>query len=221
VTRPLVSLRRAVALGAAASATTRAPITASFWWFLVLGVWYAGDAGPAMPAMAFTAVVLFPTSTWVAHGHATALSDDLRAVLTAACGQRRALAVDGWPPALWAVAASALAVAANWAFDPHPVPLAHRGLGLALQLATATCGAALGLAAHAWRLTRAVTTLLACAATGLSLVVAAVPPVGPVQAAWGDSGTSSLAWQLWSILGPAVMVVALLSVTIRARRRRL
>ena len=218
---PLVPLRRAARLGLAGAAASRSVLGASFAWLLTLAAVYAADAGPPLPAMAATAAVLFPIAAWATAASLAATSDDLRALFTAANGRARTLVTDALPGSLWTSAAGALGVAANLVLDPHPAPLQHRVVGLALHLACGLTGVALALATTALGLTRGAQTLTIIAAALASALVPLVPPVRPVLAAWSGSRLPPSAWLgVWSLLGPLLLTAALTAATLVLRRHR-
>jgi hypothetical protein len=220
--RPLVPVRRAVAVGLAAGLASRAVLAASIGWLVVLGAVYASDAGPALPAMAVTAAALYPIAAWAGAAQLAGTSRELRAVLTAACGWPRTLLADAVPPLLWLAGASLFGVLANVVFDPHPASLPQVLLGAALHLLCGAAGVALALAAHARNLSRGATPVVILAATLASLLVDRVPPAGPILRAWADPGRPpSVLAGTWAILGPLALTAALALATGTARRHRL
>jgi hypothetical protein len=217
---PLVPVGRAVRLGAAAAVASRSLLGATFVWLGTLAGVYASDAGPPRQAMAFTAALLFPAAAWAAAAMLAAGSDDLRAVLTAADGRGRVLAADTALPLAWVLGAAGTGVLASLLFDPHAAPATSFLLGAVLHLLTGAGGAALALLLDALRLPRGVQLVVVVLAGLASGRLAALPPIGPVLAAWSgdaDPGTTAAAW---SFAGPLLLVAALLSCTAAVRRRR-
>lgn len=222
MTGPLVPLRRAVLVGLATGAASRAVLAASIGWLVLLGAVYASDAGPALPALAVTAAALYPLSAWAAAAQLAGTSQNLRAVLTAACGRPRTLLADAVPPLLWVAAATVFGVLANLVFDPHPATLSQLLLGTALHLLCGVTGVGLALAAHARDLSRGATPVLIIAATLATLLVVRVPPAGPMLRAWTNPGRPpSTAAGTWALLGPLALAAAFVLTAATTRRHRL
>lgn len=215
----LVPVRGAARLGLATAAASRSVLAAAFAWVAFLAAVYASDAGPPLPAMAVTAAGLFPVAAWATAAHLAASSEDLRALLVAADGRVRALAVDLVPPALAVTLAAGAGVAAAALFDPRPAPAASFLLAAGLHL---LCGAAgIGLAAvlHALRLARGTQLLVVVAAALASARLAWLPPAGPVLAAWMSEHPVSAGRTAWALTGPLLVTALLLAGTERLRCR--
>ena len=201
---PLVPVARALRLTVTAATASRSLLGAAFTWLLVLSVVYAADAGPPLPAMAWTAVALLPVAAWAAAASLAATSEDLRTVLTASDGRPRVLLVDALGPLL---------------FDPRSAPLVVWLLGALLQLLCGGVGVGLALLLHAFRLARGTQGLLVIAATLASARLRWLPPEGPVLAGWGADRDPAVATTTWALAGP-VLVAALLVAGTALRRRR-
>jgi ABC-2 type transport system ATP-binding protein len=199
---------RRIAHGAA----HRARLLAASQWFaapalvylIVLGILYAGQAGPLLPAAAFTAAVLVPVMSWItvlAH-----LSDGrlmARAFAAHVGGRGRAHLAAGLATAPFAVAATAVAVAWPAVSQPHPQ---HGFAGLLLKMAVLHLAAALlGVGVGAllvpplvdragWRI---------CLAAGLFLILILVPvsPMRPLLLLATHPAMTSVA-------GPAALLAA-------------
>jgi hypothetical protein len=220
VSAPLVPVGRALRLGAAAAVASRSLLGATFAWLAALAGVYASDAGPPRQPMAFTAALLFPVAAWAAAAMLAAGSDDLRAVLTAADGRARVLAVDLALPLAWVVGAALTGVLAPLLFDARPAPATTFGLGAVLHLLCGAAGAALALLLHALRVSRGVQLLVVVLAGLVSGRLALVPPIGPVLAAWSGDAAPGAARAVWSFLGPVVVTAALVAAAAAVRRRR-
>jgi hypothetical protein len=216
----LVPLSRTLRLGLAGAVASRSLLAATFAWVLVLAAVYASDAGPPLTAAAFTAAVLLPVGAWATAAFLGSLSDDLRALLTAANGRRRVFLADGLLPALWVAGAGVVGVLAGLVFDPRPDSLVHRGLALLLHLLCGAVGVALGLALHAAGLSRGTQLVVVVVATVVSGRLRWLPPGGPVLAAWGADRSPAAGLAAWSLLGPVVVAGLLLAFAARLRRRR-
>ena len=219
MSRPAVPLRRAARLGLVTAAASRSVLAASFAWVLVLATLYAADAGPPLPALAFTAAALLPLSAWATAAHLAASSDDLRQLLTAANGRVRVLAADAVPPLVWLAAATAAGVLANVVLDPHPASVGTRLLGALLHLLCGAVGVGAGLALHALRVTRGVQVLVVVAGSLASARLAGLPPAGPVLSTWGAGEEPGAAVAAWALLGPPAVTAVLVAVTLGIRRR--
>jgi ABC-2 type transport system ATP-binding protein len=156
-------------------AAHRARLLASSQWFLapallflfVLGIIYAGDAGPPLQAAAVTAITLIPVLTWLSVlAHRVDGRELARAFAAHAGGRARAhLATDlGLAPfaAVLALAALVAPLISQGSY-PHPPLLDVRIVGL--HLAAAVFGAGLGsllalIERPGWRLLTAVTVFL-------------------------------------------------------------
>lgn len=224
---PLVPLRGAVRVGFLTALGSRSVLAASMAWLVVLFGSYASDAGPQLAAMCFTAAFLFPLAAWATAAQLAAMSPDVRALITAASGFRRAFVAEVVPPLVWVVGASVLGFLANQLFDAHPIgghPLAwqRRLLGLVLHLATGAGGVALAMVAHARQLTRGATGLLILGVAMGSVLQPLLPPEGPVLRAWADAARQPTGFeQVWALLGPLLATGLLLAAAARWRRRRL
>lgn len=216
---PLVPVGRALRLGAAGAVASRSLLAATFAWLVVLGAVYAADAGPPRQAMAFTAALLFPVAAWAAAAQLAAGSDDLRAVLAAASGRTRVLAVDALLTLGWVGGATLTGVLAPLLFDPHRAPATDFLLGAALHLLCGTAGAALALLLHALRVSRGLQLVVVVLAGLISGRLAAVPPIGPVLAAWSGDTTPGTATAIWSFAAPVLVTALLLAATAAVRRR--
>jgi hypothetical protein len=156
-------------------AAHRARLLASSQWFLapallflfVLGIIYAGDAGPPLQAAAVTAITLIPVLTWLSVlAHRVDGRELARAFAAHAGGRARAhLATDlGLAPFAAALALAALvAPLISQGSYPHPPLLDARIVGL--HLAAAVFGAGLGsllalIERAGWRLLTAVAVFL-------------------------------------------------------------
>jgi ABC-type Mn2+/Zn2+ transport system ATPase subunit len=156
-------------------AAHRARLLASSQWFLapallflfVLGIIYAGDAGPPLQAAAVTAITLIPVLTWLSVlAHRVDGRELARAFAAHAGGRARAhLATDlGLAPFAVVLALAALvAPLISQGSYPHPPLLDVRIVGL--HLAAAVFGAGLGsllalIERAGWRLLTAVTVFL-------------------------------------------------------------
>jgi hypothetical protein len=218
VSAPLVPVGRALRLGAAGAVASRSLLAATFAWLVVLAAVYAADAGPPRQAMAFTAALLFPVAAWAAAAQLAAASDDLRAVLAAADGRGRVLAVDVLLTLVWVGGAALTAVLAPALFDPHRAPATDFLLGAALHVLCGAAGAALALLLHALRVSRGLQLLVVVLAGLVSGRLAAVPPIGPVLAAWSGGATPGAASAFWSFAGPVLVTTVLLAATAAVRR---
>lgn len=216
----MVPVRRAALLGLATAVSSRAVLAVTCAWGVVLAAVYAADAGPPLPALAFTAVALLPIAAWATAAHLGATSRDLRQVLTAADGRGRVLLADALPPLGWLVAATAAGVAANWLFDPHPASVAERLLGALLHLELGAVGGALALVLHTTGLTRGVQGLVFLVGTGVSARLAWLPPAGPVLSTWGAGRAPGAGAAAWALGAPVVLVAALVVLTLQLRRHR-
>jgi ABC-type Mn2+/Zn2+ transport system ATPase subunit len=169
-------------------AAHRARLLASSQWFLapamlfliVLGIVYAGDAGPPLQAAAVTAITLVPALTWLSVlAHRVDGRELARAFAAHAGGRARAhLATDlGLVPFAVLLALAALvAPLLSQGSHPHPLMLDVRIVGL--HLAAAVFGAGLGsllalIERAGWR-------LLIAVAVYLVLFVARDTPLGPL-----------------------------------------
>ena len=83
---PLVPVRRVLRLSATGAVAGRSLLAASATWVLVLAAVYASDAGPPLPAMAVTAVLLFPVAAWAASAALAGGSADLTVSFDPAAG---------------------------------------------------------------------------------------------------------------------------------------
>lgn len=216
-----VPLTRAARLSLAGATASRSLLAATFAWLVVLGATYAADAGPPLPAAAFTAAVLLPLAAWATAAVLAASSDDLRALLTAADGRARVLLVDTAVPLLWVVAAAVVGVAAGLLFDPHPAPAVDRVIALAVHLLCGAVGVGMALLLHASGLSRGVQVLVVVAASLASGRLGWLPPAGPVLLAWGTGRPPGTAVAVWSFAGPVVVAALLAAGTVRLRRRRI
>jgi hypothetical protein len=169
-------------------AAHRARLLASSQWFLapallflfVLGIIYAGDAGPPLQAAAVTAITLVPVLTWLSVlAHRVDGRELSRAFAAHAGGRARAhLATDlGLAPFAVVLALAALvAPLISQGSHPHPLMLDVRIVGL--HLAAAVFGAGLGsllalIDRPGWRLLTAVAVFLV-------LFVTRNTPMGPL-----------------------------------------
>jgi ABC-type Mn2+/Zn2+ transport system ATPase subunit len=169
-------------------AAHRARLLASSQWFLapallflvILGIVYAGDAGPPLQAAAVTAITLVPALTWLSVlAHRVDGRELARAFAAHAGGRARAhLATDlGLVPFAVALALAALAAPLlSQGSHPHPLMLDVRIVGL--HLAAAVFGAGLGsllalIERAGWR-------LLIAVAVYLVLFVVRDTPMGPL-----------------------------------------
>ena len=217
---PLIAPVRALRLQAAGVLSSRSLLAATAVWLGALAAVYAADAGPPRQAMAFTAAVLFPAGAWAAAAALAAGSADLRAVLAAADGRGRMLAVDLLLTLGWVVAATVAGVLAPVLFDPHPANAADMAVGAGLHLACGSAGVALALLLHAGGLARGVQAAVVVLVGLLSGQLAALPPIGPVLAAWGSDRDRGTASAVWSFAGPVLLAAVLVAVTAVVRRRR-
>ena len=217
---PLVPLSRALRLGLAGALASRSLLAATFAWLLVLAAVYASDAGPPLTAAAFTSVVLLPVGAWATAALLGSLSEDLRALLTAANGRSRVLLADGLLPALWVVGAGIVGVLAGMVFDPHPDSLLHRALALVLHLLCGAVGVALGLVLHAAGLSRGTQLVVVVAAAVVSGRLSWMPPAGPVLVAWGADRPAAPGLVTWALVGPVLVAGLLVAMAVRLRRRR-
>lgn len=217
---PLVPVSRAFRVQAAGVLASRSLIAATAVWLGVLAAVYAADAGPARQAMAFTAAVLFAGSAWATAAELSAGSVDLRAVLTAAAGRYRVLAVDLLLALAWIGAAALAGVLAPVLFDPHPVSAGDVVLGACLHLLCGLVGAALALLLNAGGTSRGVQAVVVLVAALVSGRLTVLPPIGPVLAAWGTGTDAPAVLAAWSLAGPVVLAGVLLACTVTVRRRR-
>ncbi len=225
---PLVPLRRAVRVGFLTAMGSRSVLAASLTWFAVLFSSYASDAGPQLAAMCFTAAIMFPIAAAATTAQLTAMSPDVRMLLTAASGRRQAFLADLIPPMVWVTVASLIGFVANQVLGAHPSGVQHplvwqrRLLGLVLHVVAGGSGVGLALAAHARGLTRGTTALLVLSVAILSLLVPLVPPEGPILKAWGDAQRQpTTVQQVWALTGPLLAAAMLLTRAWMWRRRRL
>lgn len=211
-----------IRIGVLAAATSRSTVAASLAWFLLLGAVYASDAGPPLPAMAFTAAALFPIAAWAALSQLAATSSDLRSLQTAASGPGRVLVADAAPGLLWAGAAAVVGVLACVGLDPQRPSGWTAALGLGLHALTAAAGVASALALSSYGLNRGSSTLLVVTGTVACIVFPVAPPVGPVLSAWADAEhPPSPAGAAYPWVSGLVLVGVLVSLAVSARRRRL
>jgi ABC-2 type transport system ATP-binding protein len=169
-------------------AAHRARLLASSQWFLapallflfVLGIVYAGDAGPPLQAAAVTAITLVPALTWLSVlAHRVDGRELARAFAAHAGGRARAhLATDlGLAPFAVVLALAALVTPLlSQGSHPHPPMLDVRIVGL--HLAAAVFGAGVGsllalIERAGWRLLLAVTVFFV-------LFVVRDTPMGPL-----------------------------------------
>jgi hypothetical protein len=219
VSPPLVPVGRAVRLSATAAVASRSLLGATFAWLAGLAAVYASGAGPPRQPMAFTAALLFAVAAWAAAAMLAAGSEDLRAVLTAADGRGRVLTADAALPLTWVAGAALTGVLAPLLFDPRPAPATTFLLGAVLHLLCGAAGAALALLLHALRISRGVQLVVVVLAALASGRLAALPPIGPVLAAWSGDGSPGTTGAVWSFAGPVLLVAALGAATARVRRR--
>ena len=217
---PLVLLGCGVRLSAVSAVASRSLLGATFAWLAALAAVYASDAGPPRQPMAFTAALLFPVAAWATAAMLAAVSQDLRAVLTAADGRVRVLAIDLALPLAWIVGAALTGVLAPLLFDPHPAPATTFGLGAVLHVLCGAAGAALALLLHALRVSRGVQLLVVVLAGLVSGRLALLPPIGPVLAAWSGDAAPGAGRAVWSFAGPVVITAALVAGAAAVRRRR-
>lgn len=217
---PLVPPARALRLQAAGVLSSRSLLTATAIWLGVLAAVYATDAGPPRQAMAFTAAVLFAASAWASAAALAAGSADLRAVLTAADGRGRVLAVDLLLSGAWVVAATVAGVVAPLVFDPHPATVADVSAGAGLHLACGSAGVGLALLLHAAGTARGVQAAVVVLGGAVSGRIATLPPIGPVLAAWASDRDRGPALEVWSFAGPVLLGAILVAGTVAVRRRR-
>lgn len=210
---------RAARMGLATAVASRSVLAASAAWLVVLAAVYAADAGPPLPALASTAVVLLPVAAWATAAHLAASSADLRQVLTAADGHVRVMLADALPPLAWLAGATAAGVLANAVLDPHPAPLTDRLLGLLLHLLCGAVGIALGMVLHAGRVSRGVQAAVVVAGSLASARLALLPPAGPLLSTWGAGAEPGPLAAGWAVGGPVVVTAGLLAVTLWLRRR--
>jgi hypothetical protein len=220
VSTPLVPPARVLRLQAAGVLSSRSLLSATAVWLGVLAAVYAADAGPPRQAMAFTAAALFPAAAWAAAAALAAGSADLRAVLTAADGRGRVLAVDLLLTSAWVGGATVAGVLAPVVFDPHPASAADIAVGVGLHLACGSAGVGLALLLHAAGTGRGVQAAVVVLVGLLSGQVATLPPIGPVLAAWGSDRDPGTAAEVWSFVGPALLAAVLVGCTAAVRRRR-
>jgi ABC-2 type transport system ATP-binding protein len=207
---------RRIAHGAAHRARL---LTASQWfaapalvYLIVLGILYAGQAGPLLPAAAVTAAVLVPVMSWItvlAH-----LSDGRlmgRAFAAHVGGRGRAHLAAGLATAPFAVAATVVAVGWPAVSQPHP----HHGFAglllkmVVLHLAAALLGVGVGtllvpplVDRAGWRI---------CLAAGLFLILILIPvsPMRPLLLLATHPAMTS-------VVGPAALLAATGAVLIAA-----
>jgi ABC-2 type transport system ATP-binding protein len=186
-------------------------LTASQWfaapallYLIVLGILYASQVGPLLPAAAFTAAVLVPVMSWItvlAH-----LSDGrlmARAFAAHVGGRARAHLAASLATAPFAVVATAVAVAWPAISQPHPD---HGFAGVlldivVLHLAAALLGAGVGTLVVPPLVDRAGWRI--CLAAGLFLILILVPasPMRPLLLLATHPATTSVA-------GPAALLAA-------------
>ena len=186
-------------------------LTASQWfaapallYLIVLGILYTSQAGPLLPAAAFTAAVLVPVMSWITVlAHLTDGRLMARAFVAHVGGRGRAHLAACLATAPFAVAATAVAVAWPAVAQPHP----HHGFaGLLLKMAVLHLAAALlGVGVGSllvpplveragWRI---------CLAAGLFLILILVPvsPMRPLLLLATHPAMTSVA-------GPAALLAA-------------
>jgi hypothetical protein len=220
VSAVLVPAGRVLRLQAAGVLSSRSLLTATAVWIGVLGAVYAADAGPPRQAMAFTAAVLFAAAAWASAAALAAGSADLRAVLTAADGRSRVLAVDLLLCGAWVGGATIAGVLAPLLFDPRPATAADVAVGAGLHLACGSAGVGLALLLHATGTARGVQAAVVALVGLLSGRLAVLPPVGPVLAAWASDRDGGPALAAWSFAGPLLLAAVLVAGTAAVRRRR-
>lgn len=216
----LVPPARVLRLQAAGVLSSRSLLTATAVWLGALAAVYAADAGPPRQAMAFTAAVLFAAAAWASAAALAAGSADLRAVLTAADGRGRVLAVDLLLSGAWLAAATVAGVVAPLVFDPHPATAADVAVGTGLHLACGSAGVGLALLLHAAGTARGVQAAVVVLVGLVSGQLAALPPIGPVLAAWASDRDRGPTLAVWSLAGPVLLAAVLVGGTAAVRRRR-
>jgi len=217
---PLVPVGRALRLQAAGVLSSRSLLAASAVWLGVLAAVYAADAGPPRQAMAFTAAVLFAVAAWATAAQLAAGSADLRAVLTAADGRGRVLAADVLLSLVWVGVATLAGVLAALVFDPHPASASDIAVGAGLHLACGIAGMALALLLHAAGMARGMQAAVVVLFGLVSGQLAALPPIGPVLAAWSSDSDRGTAPAVWSFAGPVLLAGVFVAATVALRRRR-
>ncbi|MDQ2585283.1 hypothetical protein [Saccharothrix yanglingensis] len=148
----------------------------------VLGMLYASDAGPPLPAYAGTCVLVYPVSAWLTAVIATAEDPVRRSVtVVAAGGWGRVQAAVAVLASLAAVALAAVAALVPVLTQPRPYPPATVLEGFAALAVCALVGVGVGVLCGRPVITRAGWSVLASAALlVLVLLVGRTPPVGNV-----------------------------------------
>jgi hypothetical protein len=208
-----------VRLGLVAAVASRSALAAGVAWLAVLAAVYATDPGPALTAMAVTALALFPLAAWLGAALLHALDRGLRAVLAAAMGRGRALLADLLVCLLAVVAAGALGVLAAVLFDPHRPTPRDALVGGGLHVVCGAAGVALALLLHGCAVPRGVQAVVVLLATLVSGRLRWLPPEGPVLSTWGTGSPPGTAGAV-AALGGAVAVAALLTAGAALARRR-
>ncbi|MCE6998851.1 hypothetical protein LZG04_29225 [Saccharothrix sp. S26] len=163
----------------------------------VLGMLYASDAGPPLPAYAGTCVLVYPVSAWLTVVIATA-EDPVRRTVTAvtAGGWARAQAAVTALSALSALGLALVAALVPVLTQPRPYPPAAVAQGFAALAVCALVGVGVGVLCSRPVVTQTGWSVLA--ATALVVVVflfGRTPPVGNVLWALShhDGVTAALA----------------------------
>jgi hypothetical protein len=163
----------------------------------VLGMLYASDAGPPLPAYAGTCVLVHPVSAWLTVVVATA-EDPVRRTVTAvtACGWARAQAAVTALSVLAALGVALVAALVPVLTQPRPYPPAAVAQGFAALAVCALVGVGVGVLCSRPVVTQTGWSVLAATAlVVLVFLVGRTPPVGNVLWALShhDGVTSELA----------------------------
>ncbi|MBY8848816.1 hypothetical protein [Saccharothrix longispora] len=148
----------------------------------VLGMLYASDAGPPLPAYAGTCVLVYPVSAWLTVVIATAEDPVRRSVtVVAAGGWGRVQAAVAVLASLAAVVLAAVAALVPVLTQPRPYPPATVLEGFAALAVCALVGVGVGVLCGRPVITRVGWSVLASAAlVVLVLLFGRTPPVGNV-----------------------------------------
>jgi hypothetical protein len=217
--RPLLPVGRAVCLGLVAAGASRSALAAAVVWLAVLAAVYAADPGPALTAMAVTAVALFPIAAWLGAALLHAVDRGLRAVVVAALGRGRALLADALTCLLAVAAAGVLGVLAAVLFDPTSPTAGEALVGLALHLVCGAAGVGLALLLHGWGLPRGVQAVVVLLCTLVSGRLRWLPPEGPVLSTWATGALPGPAGTALAVGGAVAVAVLLTAGAALARRR--
>lgn len=148
----------------------------------LLGMIFASDAGPAVPAATATAVALMPLCAWLMRLCAVSEARPFADITAVALGGvTRRLAVRALAASSVGVGLAAIAVAWSVIVNPHPYPAATVLIIVGMHLAQVIAGVGVGaLVSPPLRVTPGAAVLAIAALVLVSLLVRWVPPLGPM-----------------------------------------